>query len=200
MDYFFTANGITDEERKQAIMLTTIGPESYKTLRSLIAPTKPGEKSYRELADKMKPHYSPAPSEIVQRFKFNSRFHNPGESVSTFVSELHSLAEFCNFGGTLDVMLRDRQVCGIRDEHIQHRLLSEENLTFKKALELAQGLETAARNVITLQQSELSSNGATPTVGIHKLETSATLSCYRCGKNNHKADTCHFKDSKCFNC
>ena len=93
---------------RRAITLTTIGSESYKTLRSLIAPTKPGETSYRELADKMKSHYSPTPLEIVQCFKFNSRFCNPGESVSTFVSEVHSLAEFCNFNGTLDVMLRDR--------------------------------------------------------------------------------------------
>ena len=85
LDYLFTANGITDGERKRAIMLTTIGPESYKTLRSLIAPTNLGEISYRELADKMKSHYSPAPSEIVQRFKFNSRFRNPGELLSTFV-------------------------------------------------------------------------------------------------------------------
>ena len=67
----------------------------------------------------------------MQRFKFNSRFRQPGESVSNFVSELRSLAEFCNFGSTLDDMLHDRLVCGINDDNIQRRLLSEDKLFFK---------------------------------------------------------------------
>ena len=50
-----------------------------------------------------------------------------------FVLELHGLAEFFNYGTALDDMLRDRMVCGINDVSIQHRLLSEQNLTFEKA-------------------------------------------------------------------
>ena len=33
--------------------------------------------------DALTEHHSPAPSEIVQRFKFNSRFRHAGESVAT---------------------------------------------------------------------------------------------------------------------
>ena len=43
--------------------------------------------------------------------------------MSTYVSELRSLAEHCNFGAMLDLMLRDRLVCGINDDAIQRRLL-----------------------------------------------------------------------------
>jgi len=38
-------------------------------------------------------HYSPAPSEIVQQFKFHSWFQNPGESVATYVFEIRSLSQ-----------------------------------------------------------------------------------------------------------
>ena len=96
--------------------------------------------------------HSPKPSEIVQTCKFNSRYRNPGESVSMFVSELRSLAEFCNYGAVLDDMVRDRLVCGINNASIQHRLLSEPDLTFEKAHTLALGFDTAARNVQTLQK------------------------------------------------
>ena len=47
-------------------------------------------------------------------------------------------------------MLRDRIVCGVNKKKIQQRLLSEKTLT--KALELAQGLETAAQNAKVLSQ------------------------------------------------
>ena len=83
-----------------------------------MAPAKPGEKSYDDLVAAMKQHQNPTPSEIVQRYTFNSRFRQPGESVSMFMSELRALAEFCNYGATLDDMLRDWLVCGINDEHI----------------------------------------------------------------------------------
>ena len=55
-----------------------------------------------------------------------------------FVSQLHSLSENCGFGDTLEDMLRDRLVCGIRDNAIQKRLLSEHDLNFAKAVQLAQ--------------------------------------------------------------
>ena len=49
-------------------------------------------------------------------------------------------------------MLRDRLVCGINNEKIQNRLLSETELTYQKALSLAQSSEAAAQKVKELQQ------------------------------------------------
>ena len=118
LSHFFLANGIDDAEKKRAVLLSVIGAMTYKVLRNLLAPAKPGEKTYDELVATLSVHYSPPPSEIIQRFKFHSRFRNPGESVATYVSELRSLAEFCNFRQTLEVMLRDRIVCGINDDTI----------------------------------------------------------------------------------
>ena len=66
--------------------------------------------------------------------------------MTAYVSELRGLAQFCNFGESLDTMLRDRLVCGINDEAIQRRLLMEATLTLKKALEVAQGMEIASQN------------------------------------------------------
>ena len=86
------------------------------------------------LIDKLSEHFTPAPSEIVERFQFHTRFRKPGESVTAFVSELCSIAKSCNFGDTLETMLRDRIVCGINDSIIQHRLLAEKGLSFKTAL------------------------------------------------------------------
>ena len=122
----------------------------------------------------MKQHHSPIPSEIVQRYKFHTRSRKTGESVATFVAELRALAEFCNFGTTLEDMLRDRLVCGINDEHTQRRLLSEPTLTFKKALEVAQGLEMAAKNARTLQPK---AGLGTPTAWIVRVGRTISVQC-----------------------
>ena len=120
--HVFVANGITEETKKQAIFLSVIGPSNYKLLSSLLAPNKPGDKEYNTLVNKFSEHFTPAPSEIVERFKFCTKFWKPGESVTVFVSELHSIAKSCNFRDALKTMLRDRIVCGINNIIIQNCL------------------------------------------------------------------------------
>ena len=114
-------------------------------LRNLIVPVKLDKLFFKELVEVFTKHYSPWPSQIVQRYKFHSRFRKPSESVSTFLSELRALSKSGNFGETLDVMLRNRLVCGINDANIQNRLLSEPSLTPQRAMELAESLETASK-------------------------------------------------------
>ncbi len=54
-----------------------------------------------------------------------------------YVAVLRKLAHDCNYGEKLTEMLRVRLVCGINDDRIQRRLLTEMDLTFEKALKIA---------------------------------------------------------------
>ena len=172
LGHFLDANGITDEGKKRSVFLTVIGPAAYRLLIRLIAPAKPGEKGYDDLVKTLTEHYDPAPSEIVQRYKFHTRIRQSGETIATFVAELRRIAQYCNFGDSLNDSLRDRLVCGVNEDNIQRRLLSEKVLTFDKAMEIAVSMETAKKNVDELQ--------AVPAT-VHKV---CSLSCYRCGKNH----------------
>ena len=211
VDHFFAANGIDDADKKKSAFLAMIGPVTYALLRNLVSPDKPGDKSYDELVSLLQEHYNPAPSETVQRSRFHSRFRKQGETVATFVSELRSLAKFCNFGATLDNMLRDRIVCGINNGKIQQRLLAEKTLTLAKTIELAQGMETAAKNAKELSQQEAPSTS--PSSGnVHRVtppargkDTCSTRqkfsgNCFCCGKVGHKRASCRFKDAVCRGC
>ena len=152
LEQFFIANDITDAKKK-SIFLSFIGPAAFHTLGNLVSPQKPSEESYDRLVELMSSFYNPKPLVTVQRFRFYSRFRQPNESVSTFVAELRSLAKDCQFGDSLQENLRDRLICGIADQTIQKRLLSEQNLSFKKAFDIAQSHESAERNIVTLQGS-----------------------------------------------
>ena len=154
LEHFLAANGIDDANKKRAVLLTVVGAATYKTLRNIVSPKKPGEKTYAELVAALSKHFRPTPSEIVERFKFHSRVRKVGESIATYVAELRVLSEYCNFGATLNDMLRDRLVCGVNDRAIQKQLLAQSGLTYQKAVELALSAETAAQSMRELRVSQ----------------------------------------------
>ena len=88
LEQYLIANEVENADKKRAIFLSTIGPQAYKLLSSLVAPESPGEKAYADLVKAMTDHHSPPPSEIVQRYRFNTRFMQQGATVAMYVSEL----------------------------------------------------------------------------------------------------------------
>ena len=114
---YFAANDIADGGKQRAILLSSCGDASYRTIKDVLPPTTPGEASFKTIVDKMTKHLQPAPSEIVQCCRFNTRTRRPHESVAAYVAELKHLSEHCNFGDAarLKEMLRDRLVCGIEN-------------------------------------------------------------------------------------
>ena len=117
LQFYLAANDVDGDRKKRAILLSCCGSATYSLFRSLVVRSKPDEVSLQAIIDKVNAHYNPRPSAIIQRFKFNSRSQQPGESLPTYVAELRKLSEFCEYGDQLDQMLRDRLVCGIADTH-----------------------------------------------------------------------------------
>ena len=199
VNHFFEANEITDLAKKRSIFLVSVGAKTYKLIRSLVAPADPKDKSYEELAKLVQDHYMPKPSAIVERFKFNTRSQQPGENIAMFLAELRHLTEHCEFGTTLDEMLRDRLVCGVRDIRIQRRLLAEPKLTLKRSLDLALAIEAAEKDVSEIQKGDSQEGNSSLNKVDVKVEQGADLKCYRCG-GNHLPGNCYFKDVKCYAC
>ena len=202
----FAANDIVDADKKRAVFLSVEGTSTYKILRDLVTPVKPAEKPFAELLAALAKHFNPKPSEIVERFKSHSRIRKPGESVAKYVAELRSLTEFCNFGNSLELMIRDRLVCGINDAAIQTRLLADTELTYDKAVSIAltgtqsvRELRVKQESGVTHQQQsvhktgvQLSSSQASPVSGV---------TCFRCGWRGHTVVKCRVKrDVVCHLC
>ena len=49
LELFLIANKVTDEEMKRATLLSVIGLHTFKLLRNLLTPEKPGDKSYQDV-------------------------------------------------------------------------------------------------------------------------------------------------------
>ena len=153
----------------------------------------------------------PKPSVIVQRYKFNSQISATDELIVTCIVALHQLTKYCHYKDNIREMLRDRLVCGINHAGIQKRLLAEKDLTFAKALNIAQALEADEKGPkISLYQMLLK---------IEVKDITTLLRCNRCNRCNrwskltppltsklcHKSrgnnspTICQFKDSDCHN-
>ena len=125
LDLYFLANGVTTDEKKRAIHLSVSSTATYKLIRSLVGGAEALKTTaYVDICSKLKDHYDPAPSSIVQRFKFNSRVRAAGESIADYLAALRDLSQHCEYGDTLPNMLRDRLVCGVNDERIQKPVTS----------------------------------------------------------------------------
>ena len=123
-----------------------------------------------------------------------------GESIADYVAQLRHLSAHCEFGEYLNDALRDRLVCGMRSESAQKRLLSESDLTFKRALELSQGMEAAERNAKALKGTEAAVKKVSPSQYAKNSAPTTRVPCYRCGRSNHDASKCRFAEATCHNC
>ena len=77
-----------------------------------MSPTDPANSTYDQIKTALKNHYKPKVILIYECFKFHLRSQKPNESVSDFIAALKELAHTCEFGTTLNDMLRDSFVIG----------------------------------------------------------------------------------------
>ncbi|XP_058840785.1 uncharacterized protein LOC131696252 [Topomyia yanbarensis] len=102
------------------------------------------------MIDKLKSRFDKKESELIQRYKFNNRKQNPGESAEDFVLAVKLQAEFCNFGTFKEAASRERIVAGLRDVQLQKTLLNESKLTLDSAEKIIASWELAGNNAKTL--------------------------------------------------
>ena len=222
LDFYFTANDLAEItpaagnddavaarlEKRKSILLSVIGPDTYSLLRTLCAPTRPADKTFKQITDILKEHFSPKPSEVVCRFKFHTRSRQPGESVAAFMSELRRLAEHCNFNNYLTDMLRDRLVCGIADERVQRLLLTEKELTLEKAYQVCIAEEAASKDTSVLKGEHVNKVSAQKKCYTGKRNHTKQQPenqdqkrvCFRCGDESHLANRCKHQNTRCNYC
>ena len=134
---------ITDGKQKKAILLASVGNNTFKLIRNLFhredlkAETTTLENICKRVKDDLspKPNYTFARSDCVRK---------PGQSIADFFVELQKLSEHCQFTN-LNEILRDKLVNALKDVETQRRFseILEDKLTMEKAEQIALAVEKA---------------------------------------------------------
>ena len=177
------------------MFLSVLGGKTYALLRNLVSPALPKDKGLNELTRELKNHFEPKKVVIVERFNFYCHEQQSGESITMYVAELRRLATDCAFNDYLNEALHDKFVCGLCSKATQRRLLAEKDLAFTKAVEIAQGMEAAARDTQLFKNNGGAINKFTHANRQQKADTMGKPEkphkpCYRFGKSNHTATQC----------
>lgn len=114
------------------IFLHVVGEQCREILNQGGENTKTVEGALKKLDD----HFKCKKNVTVERHKFFSREQIEGETIDQYVFELRRLSQSCEFKNMNEELIKDRLVCGVNSANIRERLLREEDLTLKKALEI----------------------------------------------------------------
>ena len=127
-------------------LLTVVGEESREVFATFMDWAEDGDDAkIAPVLEKFAAYCEPRKSVSFERYHFNKRAQEPGESYEHYRTTLRKLAESCEFRGiTPEEILRDRLIFGIWDDKVRERLLREPRLTLDKTDEICRAAESMA--------------------------------------------------------
>ena len=135
-----------------------------------------------------------------ERFMFNQRKQEEGETFENFYSAIRNLSKTCDFcDNCRDSMIRDKIVLGIRDCNTQTELLKVRDLNLTKCVDTCRAAENA-----NLQGKAMNSQDNPEEV--HKVKTEPRTDtmlkeCKFCGtKHRLRKEECPAYGKTCFRC
>lgn len=146
LEQFFEINDVP-EEKKKAILITSISDDVYKTLRDVCHPNLPKTKTFDELCALLNKQFVVKTSVFRERVTFYNAKQTSGESIANWFARIKKLSVDCKFGDRFDEILLDRFISGLRSPPILDRLCEEDEdkLTIQQAVEIAVTKESAIK-------------------------------------------------------
>ena len=174
------ATGVNKQEQlvRVSTLLSVIGEDAKIAFDAFEWGETEDDSTIEDVLAKFDEYCEPRTQVIYERYRFNNRNQEPGESIASYLTELRTMAK--KTANMNDEILRDRIVLGIRDDKMRERLLRLNDLTLQKAVDLIKAAEQ------TEQQVKLMSGNPGGTANVNALKQGS-------GKNNNSFKKTHQK-------
>ena len=135
--YYETAAKINTEDGpvRVAHLLNVIGKDG-QDMFDLFSISETDQKDIVKVLQAFETRCMPITNVIYERYIFNKRAQEPGESLDHYLTAITKQAEQCQYGGLKEELIRDRLVSGILNDQACEKLLSKTDLTLDKAIKL----------------------------------------------------------------
>ena len=157
-DNYSLATELNDKSEaiQVATLLTVIGEEAREVFSTFAWTTAGNSAKIGPVLTKFEEYCQPRKNVPFERYLFNRRVQEPGETYDQYRTALLKLTDGCEFQTiTPDEILRDRLVFGIRDNKVRERLLRKSKLTLADTDEICHAAESM------LAQMKVVDDGAT---------------------------------------
>lgn len=152
-DLFLIASEFSEkpEEVQCATFLHVAGEDAVKVYNTFeFAPAEANKLAV--LKKKFKDYCEPRKNLPYIRHLFFTRAQGTTENIDAYVTDLKNKAKDCEFGDLHDSLIRDRIVCGVREDQVRARLLRETDLTLKRAIDICRANEMTSNQVKVLNE------------------------------------------------
>ena len=112
-----------------ATFITCIGPDALEIHTGLPFQSDDDRQNIDKVLELWQNYCIGKTNVIYERYRFNNRSQEFDESIDAYTTALRTLAETCEFGSLNEDLIRDRLVCGIRDNSLRKKLLQEPKLS-----------------------------------------------------------------------
>ncbi|XP_074639495.1 uncharacterized protein LOC141897771 [Acropora palmata] len=142
------------------------------------------EDSINDVLTKFDEYCEPRTQVIYERYRFNNRKKEAGESISAYMTELRVIAKNCAHDEiTPDEILRDRLVLGVWDDEVRERLLRLNDLTLFNAIDICKAGEQTNQllKMITSRTEDMVGAVKTDNKNGQELNSRKQPECRYCG-------------------
>ena len=142
-----------EEEFQTAAFLSAIGEDGLELFEGMNFDPEDDRKKLDAVMTKFEDLFIGETIETYERYIFNSRNQEEGESIDKDVTALRTLAQSCTFCSCLhDSLVRDRLLLGIRNSGTRKKLLQEKKLTLSRAIDICKSSEATSRQMKTMAE------------------------------------------------
>ena len=141
-EIYILASGISVKSGKQncAVLKHVIGADAAAIAKTFSF-SEAEQVNLDILLNKYDNYFELIRNVTVERYKFNKRVQQQGESFDVFLTDLRHLVKTCDYGDLTESLIKDRVVIGIYDDTLRERLLRQKDLTLSTAAEICRSSE-----------------------------------------------------------
>ena len=145
--------GEQSKKYQAAVLRGCIGPTGLEVYSGLPFVGAGDRDDTVKILELLEGYYIGKTNVIYERYKFHSRNQKDGESTTTYIGELRRLAHSCDFENiTPDQLIRDRIVCGVRDDGLRKKLLQSDNLSLDGCVSTCRASELAGAQASSMTE------------------------------------------------
>ena len=185
LELYFTADNITADKRKYALLLYLGGSE----IRDIYNTLEDENKTFSSARELLNKYFVDKKNLVFERYQFNSLQQKSEESAKAFLVRLKKVGMSCDFASyTLEDAIIDKFIAGCRDNSLRKKLLSSKELNFETLVEKAISSEIVDKQASIMERQGGNTGGDICAIyedSGEDLCALTTVQCFGCGEPGH---------------